>query len=313
MHKIFTGAVLVLCAAAYAGSDAAPQFALSHFPDAAYVDENVTFVFTGKPDLAITATLNGKLIAQERTVSDSLEINLSLTEPGRLRLGSSTRGIEFEVLRPDPRLTLVEKGGILHTEALPAILLADHRFPPKHDRRWETVKVLRSMLGDTRPAIKSSVLLGGSFIPESDCAHLDDLFGIRKGFWSCAELPETMFEIHGMIVSMGELPRGDVLVVALSAQDHEYGIDQLGFAIKLEWYLQAIEQLRYPHVFVVDPPLNAKQAEQFPYVAPQCKLSALGNRAHSIEFHESELTHPLAAGNWMQSLKRHMERTVRCE
>lgn len=295
------------------GQDSNRTWRVSYAPDAAYVGEKTTFVLEGAPGEVLMATLNDESLAAASFESGSLELNVSLREGGRLRIGDASGGVEWEVVRPSRRPGLAETQGRLVLNGRPAILLADHRVPPKHDRRWETVSVIRRLLADPRPAVRSGALVGGEFLPEHVRRRLDAFTALRAGFWSVPDAPVTLYELHGLLVSLDRLPSSELLLVALSDRDHQRGLPPLSFAIKLDWYLQAVRKRGIAHAYVVPPPFTARQREQFPYVEPQCRLSALSNLAAFVPFHESELREPLTALGWLRPVMDRLGGSVRCE
>ena len=309
-------AVLSLCLLlpwAAAGQTTSRVWRVAYAPDAAYVGEKATFVLEGVPGQTVTATLNRVTLAARTFEAPSLELNLSLPEGGRLRIGDGDVSAEWEVLRPSRRPGLAETNGQLVVNGRPAILLADHRAPPKHDRRWETVSVIRRLLADPRPVVKSGLLAGGDFLPVHVRRRLDTFTSVHEGFWTLPETPVALYELHGLLIALDRLASSELLLVALSDRDHERGLPPLSFAIKLDWYLQAVRKRGIAHPYVAPPPFTARQRERFPHVWPQCRLSALSNRAGYVSFHESEVREPFSALAWLRPVMDRLGGSVRCE
>ena len=286
---------------------------ITHLPEAAYRNELATFVAEGQAGSEMEVLFDGKPMTKAAFKGNSLEVNLALRESGFLVFQCGSSSLTFRLVQAGDNVALAEKEGYLYAGATPAILLAEHTIPPKHQRKWETVRLMKRLFGDPRPAVHSGLIAGASFLPASDLASLDKCTGVPAGFWTYAGPGRGLSEINGLIVAARGLTPAEIVLVALSATDQERGIDDVQFRIKLEWYLQALGTLPFRFIFVVPPPLDAAQAERMPDLAREISLIAAGNNAFFADVNRINARGDLTAASWLRPVVRRIQDTVKCE
>jgi hypothetical protein len=269
------------------------------------------FVVRGKPGTAVTVALDGERIADGRNDKGVVDFNLILRKPGLLRFEQGDASVTFHVVSPESGGELAEKGGYLYTPKGPAVLLARHRFRPKHDRRWETLRVILNLFRDPRPAVDSGILVGAGFIPEEEMTNVDRQSGAREGFWTVSRPGNhSVSEINALITGVGSLKRADIMVLALSDKDLERGINKVQLQIKLEWYLQALRRHAFTHVFVIPPTLTQQQKERFQGVNERLRVPAEGNGAEFVG-KTASTKGPVSLEAWMRTVMPQVKRVVR--
>ncbi len=276
--------LILLCAlcghATRADETAVRPFVIHHFPRAAYLKERTTFVLSGPQNSEVAVRLGEKQIAGATFGEKELELNLTLNETGNLSFSCGTVTRVFLIVSPDTKDELEVRDGFLGTKAAPAILLVAHRHPPKHDRTWETVKVLGTLFGsDYRPSASSAVALGLDYLKPETRTRLN------AAFWKQAVLPRQtkLSSVAGLILAIGDVKPADVLVIAPGISDLELGTTPLQYRMHLEWLIQRVNRKQFPHVFLVLPPMTAGQRKCFPETRANMKLAASGNNAIFIE------------------------------
>ncbi len=290
-----------------------PGFNVSYFPEAAYRNEQASFVLEGRPGSRINVSFDGRLLAEPSFTEKRLEVNLFLVGSGSLVFSQETATVTFRVVQPADGAALQEKDGYLYSDNVPVVLLAVHTCPPKHDRRWEIVKAVRKMFSDVRPSVSSGVLAGASFLAENEKGNLDSLTGAPAGFWTYAGLSNGLSEINGLISGAPGLKRTGMAVIALTASDHERGIDDVQFRIKMEWYLQALKESGFRHVFLLPPPFDSRQAARFPDLTDQLKEIARGNNARLANIGRAGDKEVPSAASWLKPAMKEIQKVVKCE
>lgn len=310
--KIFKPIILAGCCILC--SNAAGQtkdFKVIQFPEAIYINEQSTFVVKAEPGARIEAHLDDKKIAADSSREPVRELNLTVSDSGMLRFQSGSKSISFHLVKPSDKVALREKDGYLHSATGCAILLTEHRHPPKHSRKWEVVKVLVRFVLDTRPKTASGTLLVDDAGGEVDVGAIAAHDGFPSGFWRRAGMSNTVSRINGVVEKVGALAKTDVVLLAVSSDDLERGIGELTLRMKLEWCLQVLEHRKFKHVFVASPTLTRRQLERFPDINEAVKIAAGGNRAHPVTIFSTNEKRPLSANEWISQVTSAMARVVK--
>lgn len=308
LRPIFLAGCCVLC------SNAAGQtgvFKITQFPEAMYINEQSTFVVKTEEGARVDAFLDDRKVASSSSGNAVCELNLSISESGLLRFVSGSSAISFHVVKPSDGVELREKGGYLHSGTACAILLAEHRHPPKHSRKWEVVKVLLRFVVDTRPRIESGTIVAGDVARGIDADAISEHGGFSTGFWRHVVLSNTVSRINSLVEKVPVLKKTDAVVFALSSDDLERGITELMLRMKLEWCLQVLEHREFKHVFVVAPTLVKHQVERFPDVNAAVRIAAGGNGASPITIFSTNEKRPLTTKEWVSQVTTEMARTVK--
>lgn len=284
---------------------------VEYYPKAAYAYEPATFVLRGEPDIPVKVTLDDDPIAESAT-GGAVEFALQLSKGGKLRISQGEETLTLRVLRPEEGVDLRSEGGFLHTADGPAILLADHKAAPKHDRRWESVKVLVDLVADPRPKVQLATMAGADFFPYAEFARIDALSDASPGFWRQVTAGEVPYEIDAFLADLDQQQGTGLVVIAPSPRDLERGIDQLEFMIKLEWYLQALQAMEKP-VLVVAPPLTVDDVARHPDFFPRLGVAVRGNLVPYIKanYHRSE--EGLTLQSWLGPVLYRVRKVVKIQ
>lgn len=312
--KIPTSTVIagccILCSSA-AGQTR--DFKVIQFPEAAYIDEQSTFVVKAEQGAPVEAYLGDRKLAADSSGKPVRELNLVLPDSGMLRFKSGTKSISFHVVKPSDDVRLREKDGYLYSRTGPAILLMKHRHPPKHSRKWEVVKVLVRFVFDTRPKTESGTLVYGNGAGGVDVRAIAEHSGFPASFWRQVKTGNNVSRINGMVEKAGDLPKSDVVLLAMSFDDLERGISELLLRMKLEWCLQVLEHRDFKHVFVVSPVVTKRQLERYPDVNGAVRIAAGGNSAQPVTIFATNEKRPLTTGEWISQVEAAMGRIVKWE
>ena len=256
-------AVAILLALRFLGpsvgaeTQASPGPRLAHVPQEAYIGERVTFVLRARPGLRASALLDGKPIARATSSDDGgLELSVVFRRGGRLRVQADDTAFEFVVVAPGSDVPLRLTDGFVYQDGVPAILLAEHRHPPKTDRRWQVLKVAKAVLHDRRPRASSAVLAASPPLAADELSRLPYPPGSQAGFWKQPPDVPGLYEIDRLIARVCAARGADLLLVALCVDDLARGMSLQRLRVRLEWLLQHAAA-RYGRVFVVLTPETA--------------------------------------------------------
>lgn len=292
------------------GSQAA-ELRITQFPEAVYATEPATFVANGTPGNKVRVVLDTTKLAEAVLKDGHCEINLTLTQPGLLRFESGSASTTFDLIAPTYNGAIRETDGYLFTDNAPAILLTEHRHPPKHNRRWELLKILKGVFVDTRPQVTSIRFIGSIFSSTSVGNVLTDATGLAPSACRFVAPKTAFYEINALIASARNPAAADVTLVGLGACDLERGIAVLTYAQKVEWYLQALTANASPHLHLICPRFTPREERRYKDVIARLTLSALGNDALLV----SLATLPGAAGEtapaWAEQILKDITRKVR--
>lgn len=254
------GGRLALAAAAESNT---PGFQVVYFPEAVVRGERAVFEIDAAHALEIEARLNGTRLDRKTVPAGRTQWALALADAGPLVFSDGVGERVFAVVAPQTEAGIETRGGFLHADRTPAILMADERAPPKPDRRWQTLFWLWSRAAEVRmPARSGTLLLSPALFPEQTSAEVEDALG-ADGFWRVHILDLADSEIHALIEALGAGTPNDILVIALSDHDVQRGEEWIRYRIKLEWLLQRVESLDCRKAFLVAPPLDAPQAQRW--------------------------------------------------
>jgi hypothetical protein len=300
----------LILSSAFADQDA---LAVTHYPEAVYMGEKAAFVVEGMPNGIIRATLGGKRIASAPAVGGRVDMDLSISSPGQLVLGSDA-GVTrtFLVVAPDEKVELAERDGYLFSGELPVILLAEHKVPAKHNRKWEVLRVIKGWFSDSRPTADSGLLIGASFLTAEELGKLDEITSTPDGFWSYAAPGKFAYEINGLISSAQGLERRGMALVALSLTDQERGIDDCQFRIKLEWFLQALNGRGFTNLFLLPPTQDLSDEERFPDLSEDVKPIARANSAQLVNLRCGERDFSFSGETWLAPALEQIKKRIKC-
>jgi hypothetical protein len=283
---------------------------VEYYPKAAYAHEPATFVLQTERGVPVRVTLGDEPLAESAPNGSTVEFALKLAKAGILRITQGDATVALRVVRPEEGVDLRCSGGFLHTVDGPAILLADHKAAPKHDRRWESLKLLVSTVKDSRPTVQLGTMAGADFFPYLEFASLDRLSNASTGFWRHVTAGEIPYEIDAFLADLDQQQGTGVVVIAPSPRDLERGIDQLEFMIKLEWYLQALQAIAKP-VFVVAPPLTADGATRYPDFFPRLSVAVRGNLVPYIKANYDRVDNGMTLENWLAPVMYRVRKVVK--
>lgn len=283
---------------------------VEYYPKAAYAHEPATFVLQGEPDVPVRVMLGDEQLAESAATGGSVEFALNLAKGGVLRISQGDETVSLRVVRPEEGVDLRAKGGFLHTKEGPAILLADHKAAPKHDRRWEGLKALVGVVTDSRPQVQLGTMAGADFFPYTEFTDLDALSEASAGFWRHITAGEIPYEIDAFLADLDQQQGTGVIVIAPSTLDLERGIDQLEFMIKLEWYVQALQALEKP-VFVVAPPLSADDVARYPGFFPRLSVAMRGNLVPYVKANYDRREGGLTLADWLGPVLYRVRKVVK--
>ncbi len=266
---------------------------VSHFPTAGYLGEPLTFVLNASPGKPVRVNLNRTLLMECAPETGNTQVVLSLDRSGLLSFCQGTNTISFDVVRPSDPTAFREEAGYLYTDRGPAILLATHRVPPRHDRTWEVLRLLRRLLTDTRPIVTQGILIGvANLLRPLEPYRTAGL----SSFWRMHAVTNSLSEIHALLGgASGGLRKADVALVALAGYDLDMGMHPLEFRMKLEWYLERLARAGIPWRFLAFPTLDARRRIRYAATLEAVKTAA---RSH----HALLLDSPPRAGTCAPSL-----------
>lgn len=263
---------LVGAAAPAAGVPGALE--VQHFPEAAYRNEPVSFLVSGPTGSTVEVRLGDLPLTNAVLAAGRVDLPLTLAVPGLLQFRQGERTVTFDLVLPRAGAVVAETEGFLHSSRGPAILLLDHRVPPKHSRKWEPVKVLRGLFCDDRPQVSGGWFLDSALA--SVAATSNSAAGAIRPLMSTNRVSVGL---NGVLEAVAGLKPADVVVVRLSAVDLERGTDGYVFRMKLEWLLQALADVGIPHVFVAPPTFTDGQRERFRVFSRELELAASAHGA----------------------------------
>lgn len=313
MKRIFTEIVLVyslILSSVFADED---SLTVTHYPEAVYSGEKATFVIEGIPGGVIRATSVGERIGSAPSVGGRVDMDLSISSPGQLVLVADTGETRtFLVVSPDEKVELQERDGYLFSGELPVILLAEHKVPAKHNRKWEVLRVIKGWFSDSRPTAKSGLLMGASFLTAEETGRLDEIASTPQGFWRYAAPGKCVYEINGLISSAQDVEQRDMALIALSLADQERGIDDCQFRIKLEWLLQALNGRGFTNVFLLSPTLDLSDAERFPNLRDDVKPIARANNVQLLNLSCRERDFSFSGETWFFPALEQIKKRIKC-
>lgn len=301
--------LVVLSFAVSAMCEGTSGLRIIHFPDAAYRDERIAFVVESHAGDAFSVRLDDYRLVKAVATTNVLELNFAIPRSGRLSFHRGKESRAFQVVRPTNDVALVEKDGYLYANDLPAVLLAEHRHIPKHDRRWETVSLLRSLFRDTRPDVHSAIVVGADFLSTNDAVRIDEFAG-GDGLWTHVGI-DGEGGLNDLAVAIRSLPPSDVVVLALSDRDLERGIGDLQFETKLAWCMQAIDRTKCAHLFLAGPPLDSDQRKRFPGLFRAANIWARSHDARFIKPGDRKAGSAINGSSWMKRIANGVADTVR--
>ncbi len=288
-------AAFVVCAE---GPASAPAFEVSHYPVVAYAGENATFVVRGPQGAAAAVTFDAKPLDQATFTDEPIEFNLKLATGGKLRFRCETVEYVFHVVMPTDKVALTVKDGCLFAGEHPAVLLPRHRHPPKHDRTWETVRVVSVLVGkDQRPKVRTVMVYGGAQLP--DLPELPNAWRlVRRDV------------LPGLIAGLRNRKPADVLLVNPSLRDLALGTSPLTYRMQLEWLLQAVDRRTLKHVYVVAPAMTEHEEKAYPELREYLKLAAAGNSADLIAPGLTATRGTVDRKDWLSAVRQRLQKTV---
>ncbi|MFT5127319.1 MAG: hypothetical protein ACI8W8_000922 [Rhodothermales bacterium] len=277
----------VVCACLMSVMGMTAPFDIIHFPQASYRHEGATFVLQGEAGTAIAVTLDEQPLAEFALAEGQTEHHVVLNTSGLLRFASGDDGWSFRLLLPEEQgAALNERDGYLYSADTPALLLAAHQHPPKHDRRWEALNLLRKVVLDTRPEVASCSLLGANFAVTK---NLDE--------YQRPKLPAAFYDIHRIIAVIDEIDVAPAIILSPGVDDLNHGMDASEYIAKIEWCLQALVARKHGHVFLAAPPDIADYL-----LRDRLRLAAGGNSAIFLRTHTD---------GWSRLLNKELSRTVK--
>jgi len=145
----------------------------------------------------------------------------------------------FSVVRPGVKGVLTERDGFLELDGQPVILMPDAKLPPKLDRRWETLNLLRQKLFEKKPVLPEPlwVIPPDSSLPDT----LPESLAVTKARQVNPE-QESWFRVNGFLRAF---PRksSPFVVVELDLYDLRRGMPPHVWIMKWQFALQHLQRL----------------------------------------------------------------------
>lgn len=230
------------------------------YPTEVYASESFGFSLRGQVGLELQVTLDGERIASANFEDAAMQLTLRLEHGGALVFEAGGERCELRVVSADASVDFEERDGFLYSEGHPAILLLDHRHPPKHDRTWEGWKLVSSLFST----------------PD------DERIGSQARLGRLLPTPETAFyDLHALILELPEAVTDDLLLLRLSPQDLKHGISDLSFRMRLEWILQRLQPMKRKQLVVMMVYEDRATWTQFKYIDSSLRLAC---RSHGTEY-----------------------------
>ena len=296
-------------------------FLLSFFPQEVYLNESATFTLTGKPGEGFSVTLNDKKLG-DYTIDSSGIYNCKFTfgEPGNLSFRSKEKykiqpqkepvHLEYSVrlLAASAKAKIEFIDGYLYADEMPTILLVDHKTPPKHDRKWETVKTIKNVLGTDKKKVSKGSLIGAGFIKEELSSELSSkLDGLN---WQHYHHKTALCEIDQAIVDIESLDHKELVVLALSTKDLDRGMNATRYRLRLEWLLQRIKFKEIAHPYIISFPFNQTTYQKYSAIDKEIRLAVDSNGAEFIKHPFHKMPQPIQKDEWLNVLSKHLKRKV---
>ena len=297
--------LLSLFAGAAARCEQAAAFVVTYYPQQAYLEERATFVLAGSKGQKLTVSLGAKVVRRAVFQQDRLEVNMEFDRGGRLTFQSGAQRQVFRLLTPDAKAELEVRDGVLYAGDLPAVLLAEHRAPPKHDRTWETFRLLHHFAGaETRPRADDLTLVGADFLDGGPGAGLPSA-------WSWHAVERRPYELLRVIAAHEQLADADVLLLAPSMRDLQHGCTPLAFRLRLAWLLQATANERRAGTLLVVPPRTAAMQREFPRLWHDLFLVAASHDVALIDPGlDASATGSVPAAAWFKQVTARLQKYV---
>jgi len=275
-----------------ADEPSAPTFAVAYAPAAVYRDAEAVFTTEGRAGVELDVLWNGEILSRGLTAGPRTPFAFTPRRPGVLTFRDGTeRQLSFALISPQTEAALTVRDGFLAADGMPAILLAEHRHPPKMDRRWQTVSALAGLFRDPRPCVESVVWM------TTRAAARDDMPDAEPGIDTnrCRRLvvPVDHSEILALIAQVDRLPTAQAVAVRLSDFDLERGAGWIEYRMKLEWLLQRLRQRGFLWIFLFGPVMEPERAQVFADWRDEVKTAAAGNEAF-VYFPEPARSGPTA-------------------
>ncbi len=230
--------VFLLCLTALAWGEESPE--VLYAPEAVYTGKPMTFRIQPHGHAGSVHTNGVEWIRWSSGTEKIMESSLYPTESMVVEVLKDVDPVwTFSVIRPGSEGELTERDGFLERANTPVILLPDPKLPPKLDRRWETLNVLREKLFASKPHLPDPLWLAAndSSLQESIPAPIT----IQK---SRQVLPdkEGWFRVNGFLMSLERQPASFV-AVELDLHDLKRGMPLHVWMLKWQFVLQHLQQL----------------------------------------------------------------------
>ncbi len=273
-----TVAAIALCVLlrGAAASDPAPLFEIGYFPPAIYRGDTAVFVLEAQKETEVHALLNGTALGRIVLGPGEEPWTFPIAEPGRLVFRSEHGERAFAVVAPESDTAVTEQDGYLHADGVPAILLPCQRHPPRHDRRWETWRLLTRRFRDPRPVVGHvRVALSDLAFPD---APASDESGTGSAGWVWTVAKTDASEMNAFAAQADRVPKSDATLLALSAADLDRGAEWERHRMKLEWCVQRLRFRGHHRLFVAAPVLTPEQRRRYADWSSGLRTAAAGNQ-----------------------------------
>lgn len=207
-------------------------------PEAVYVGKPMTFRVQPHGQAGSLTTNGVEWVKWNEGDQDVIEASVFPREAMQVQVLKEEKVVwTFGVIQPGKEGAFTERDGFLEVEERPAILLAEAKLPPKLDRRWETLNLVRKKLFERKPELPQPlwILPEGSTLPTTLPASLP--FSMD----SKLEMPsEAWFRTHGVLMSIKAEPAAFV-AVELDLHDLKRGVPPQVWIAKWQFILQHLK------------------------------------------------------------------------
>ncbi|MCJ8331559.1 MAG: hypothetical protein HRT89_12975 [Lentisphaeria bacterium] len=284
MKYLFYYLLVIVCTAAAENQ----ALEISYFPPAVYKNELCTFVLLGEPGSQVVVE-RGKNSQTHNFVKNRLEIKIKVSTDKSICFVQGLKTICLKFVEAADADSLSYQNPHLFKGKYPAILLLEHKHPPKKDRTWEIPKLLKNKVRSSLPTAKLPAFAGAEYIPKLNTEKLAAAFDSSSGKWTHLPMADKLDEINYLISQIKQLKTHDVLIIALSMGQLEQGTSSLEFRMRLEWLLGALNDGKRL-VFLISIPFEAANFSFYESYQTNMILAANSHGAKMIRLYSEKNT-----------------------
>jgi hypothetical protein len=270
----------------------AQTLGLLYAPEAVFRGDPASFRIGASGGQATLSILsNAVAVASSFLGPEPTEFTFSPGQSTRLAFEIPGQRVALAFVSPRDPVVFTERDGYLFAGDDAAVLLPEHRKPPVLDRRWETIRLLKESLVDTRPRLGTILWLGpADAAPTGLAAKLSSQSPV-----SLRPDPAAWFRVHGYLLAPAPT-KADFLVVDFDLHDLDRGVAPHLLIMKWQFLLQRLQaQSGFADGLFLGPDLDGADRQRHAHLDEALRSLA---RTHGLRF----IDRGLASGEWTQRL-----------